>query len=173
MVESAQATLAESAKTALALLAGNFREQDDQVRTVVLDPGILRSLEVFDARPKHWLRVNCSCGRRLTRATYDDGGIFLGHEVREGLPGGGTAIRFAPGPTPNVEIAQEPSPGGFEQEPAGAHVWARRKFRCPSCHSTFTHSSVGLLTAWLRAVAAGSDVLVLGQRPSTSRNVPV
>lgn len=166
MVERTQAPLAESARAALALLEQHIADHGDEAPRVLFDRLLLESLEPFEARPKHWLRVNCPCGRRVTRATYDDGGIFLGHEVRATLPGGGTVIRSAPGPTPNVEIAHDPHPAGFEEEPAGAHVWARRQLRCPSCRRPFTYGAVGLLRTWLRAVASDSEVLVLGQRPS-------
>jgi hypothetical protein len=168
VVERTQPDLAEKARTALALLEQHIRNEGDEGPSVLFSHKLLEALEPFEPRPKHWLRVNCPCGRRVTRATHDDGGIFLGHEVRATLPGGGTVIRSVPGPTSNVEIAHDPHPAGFEEEPAGAHVWARRKLRCPdpSCGHTFTYSAVGLLRAWLRAVASGSEVLVLGQRPS-------
>jgi hypothetical protein len=166
--EHPQARVTELARTALAFLDQHIADHPERAPHASFDRPLLASLEPFESRPKLWLTVKCSCGRRVTRATYDDGGIFLGHELREKLRRGAAVIRPAPGPTPNVEIAHDPHPAGFEEEPAGAHVWARRKLRCPdpSCGHTFTYSAVGLLRAWLRAVASGSEVLVLGQRPS-------
>jgi len=165
VVERTQPDSAGKARAALALLEEHVRDHGDEATRDVFSHTLLKSLEPFEPRPKLWLRVNCTCGRFVTRAMFDDGGIFLGKEVRAKLPDGGTVIRPAPGPTPNVEIAHFPNPAGFENEPAGAHVWARRKLRCasPSCGRTFTYNAIGILRAWLNAVAAGSDVLVLGQ----------
>jgi len=163
----------ELARTALAFLDQHIADDPERAPHDLFDRHLLASLEPFESRPKLWLTVKCPCGRRVTRATYDDGGIFLGHELREKLRGGGAVIRPTPGPTPNVEFVHEPAPAGFENEPAGAHVWARRKLRCPdrTCGHTFTYSAVGLLRAWLQALASGSEVLVLGQR--TSADAPL
>jgi hypothetical protein len=169
VIERPQARLTELAQEALELLEEHIRDQGEDGLRDDFSWNLLKALQPFEPRPKHWLRVNCSCGHLVTRAMYHDGAIFLGQETREKLAGGGTLIRPAPGPTPNVELAHFPPPAGFENEPAGAHVWARRKLRCPSCRRTFTYGAVGLLRSWLRAVTIGSDVLVLGQQPSAAR----
>ena len=168
MVERTQAILAERAKTALVLLEEHVGDQGDEAPHAVFSRRLLEALEPFEARPKLWLRVNCSCGRHVTRAMYHDGGIYLGREVRAKLPNGSTVIRPGSGPTANVEIAHYPPPSGFESEPAGADVWARRKLRCPdqSCGRTFTYSAIGILRVWLHAVIIGGGVLLLGQQLS-------
>lgn len=125
---------------------------------------LLKAMLPFEARPKVWLRVLCPCGRLVTNATYDGGGIFAGHETRKRVTGAGTLIQPAPGPTANVRLAHLPRPAGFENEPAGAHVWARRAFSCPrqGCPRRFVYEPIGIVRAWLRAVEEDTDVLLLG-----------
>jgi len=168
--ERSQASKREQARLALNLLDEHIATDGDEWIGIDRNLQLLAALAPFDDRPKLWLRLQCSCKRLITKGMYHGGGIFLGHETREKLPDGSTVIRPAMGPTPNVELVHFPRPAGFEQEPAGAHVWARRMLRCPDpqCQRTFTYRSAGLLRIWLEAVASGSSVLELGEGDRTA-----
>ena len=127
---------------------------------LVWDPWLLEALEPLDRIPH--VRLLCKCRALITKASYSDGGIILGHWKRSKRPDGSVVLTVET--SSNVSPAHNPHPAGFDDR-AGIDVWMRRVARCPTCRRTFTYSPLGILLVWLRAVAAGMTVFTLGRDP--------
>jgi hypothetical protein len=116
------------------------------------------------------LPVRCACDRGLGWARFGLEGVYVTmYKVPKKGPITDQGRVLITEWSDSIEFANSPVPAGFENEPAGAHVWARRRFVCrppEGCDRRYTFSSHGLLLLWLQTIGKGDTEIRLGGTPS-------